>query len=56
MEYPNVGPLIGAVVSSGLATLSELQTIYGTEDAYDILEIASVNAHNRRVLNKREER
>jgi hypothetical protein len=29
-----------------LATLHELQTVYGTKDLYDLLEIAAVDAHN----------
>jgi hypothetical protein len=45
--------VIGAIVSSGKASLIELQTVYGLEDAYDLLEVISVDAHNRRVMNKR---
>jgi hypothetical protein len=41
------------VVTSGYATLAELDTIYGVEDVYDLLEISSINAHNTRVLAKR---
>lgn len=37
-------------MTSGFATLAELQTIYGVEDLYDFLEISSINAHNTRVL------
>ena len=35
------------VVSSGLATLHELQTVYGVEDCYNLAEIVSVDTHNR---------
>lgn len=42
--------LIGAIVSSGKATLHELQTVYGLADAYDLLEVLVVDAHNQRVL------
>ena len=35
------------VVSSGLATLHELQTVYGVEDCYNLAEIVSVDNHNR---------
>ena len=52
-DYVNVSPIIGAVVSSKLATLHELQTVYGAEDAYDLLEIATVDSHNQRLLNTR---
>jgi hypothetical protein len=37
-------------------TLRELQTVYGLEDAYDLLEIRLVNAHNERVIAERERR
>jgi hypothetical protein len=36
-------------VSSRLATLHELSTVYGTEDLYDLLEILTVDAHNQRL-------
>ncbi len=48
--YPNLGDLIGTIVSSGRATLYELQTVYGTEDAYDLIEVVIIDAHNQRVL------
>ena len=53
LEYSNVPPIIGAVVSSGKATLCELQTLYSVQDAHDMLEVISVDAHNRRVANRR---
>ncbi|MGX2974497.1 hypothetical protein ACWIUH_05875 [Ursidibacter arcticus] len=40
--------VVGAVVSSKLATLHELQTIYGLEDALDLIEVSSVDAYNHR--------
>lgn len=40
------------MVSSRLATLAELQTIYGGEDLRNFLEVIMVDAHNRRVINK----
>lgn len=43
------------MISSGLATLHELGTVYSVEDAHDLLEIATVDGHNRRVLRKQEE-
>jgi hypothetical protein len=45
------GP-IGSVISSGHATLHELQSVYGTEDMYDMLEIIVVNNHNRQLMDK----
>jgi hypothetical protein len=53
-EYENVPTLIGALVSAKLATLHELQTVYGLEDAYNLLEILLVDRHNERVLNDRD--
>ena len=41
---------VGTVVSSKLAKLVELQTIYSVEDLYDFLEIITVDAHNQRVV------
>lgn len=40
---------VGAVVTGGLATMHELQTVYGTEGLYDLLEVLVVNGHNQRV-------
>lgn len=44
---------IGAVVSRRLATLHELQTVYGQEDLHDLLEIIIVDSHNERVASQR---
>lgn len=52
LEYVNVPPGIGAVVSRGLATLNELDTIYGTKDLYDMMEILAIDTHNTNLLNK----
>jgi hypothetical protein len=46
---------IGVVVSSGHAKLFELQTIYGTRDLYDFLEIIAVDLENRRRLSRARE-
>jgi hypothetical protein len=43
------------VVSKGKATLHELDTVYSTEDLYDMLEIISVDSHNYYILNKPKE-
>lgn len=34
------------IVSRRLATLAELQTIYGVEDAYTLLEVGAVDDYN----------
>jgi hypothetical protein len=46
MDYVNVPPSIGFVVTGGLATLAELQSVYGLEDLWDLIEIHAVNCHN----------
>jgi hypothetical protein len=50
VEYRNVPQVIGAVLSRGLATLRDLDEHYSVEDCYDLLEVATVDAHNRRLL------
>jgi hypothetical protein len=42
-------------VSSRLATLYELDELYGTEDLYLLLEVLTVDAHNTRVANERDQ-
>ncbi len=44
--------MIAVVVSSRLATMIELDTVYGTEDLHDFLEIIAVDSHNRRVMSE----
>jgi hypothetical protein len=44
----NVPRAIGAVISSRLATMHELDTVLGAEDAYRLLEIVAVDAYNQR--------
>jgi hypothetical protein len=39
-----------------MATLHELDTVYGVEDVYDMLEIITVDGENRRRVNKMQER
>lgn len=50
MSYPNLSPQIGTVVGSKLATLHELQTIYGSEDLFDLHEVILVKLHNENVI------
>lgn len=44
--------LIGTLVSSKIATLHELQTVYGSLDAHNLLEIVMIDAHNERTLSE----
>jgi len=39
------------VVSSRLATLHELDTVYGIEDLWSLLEVITVDNHNTRLAN-----
>jgi hypothetical protein len=39
----------------GGGMMRDMATVLSIEDCYDLLEIAAVDAHNRRVLRKREE-
>ncbi len=52
-EYFNIPQTIGAVITSGKATLYELDSIYGVEDLYDLLEVLIVNAHNEQIASNR---
>lgn len=36
-----------------MATLHDLQTVYSVEDCYDMIEIALVDAHNRKIAQPR---
>lgn len=38
-------------MSSRLATLFELDTVYGSEDLYALLEIVAVDRHNQALAN-----
>ncbi|OMQ49987.1 transcription elongation factor GreA [Burkholderia pseudomallei] len=53
IAYPNVPRTIGAVVSRRLATLHELQTVYGQDDLHDLLEIILVDSHNERIATEK---
>lgn len=48
----NVTAKIAIVIRSKLATLAELESVYALRDLYDLLEIAAVDAYNRRVADK----
>lgn len=52
IEYRNVPPLIASVLSTGMTTLHELDTVYGVEDIFDMLEVSTVNSYNRRIVQK----
>lgn len=43
---------IATVISGKLATLIELQTVYGVQDMWDLLEVITVDNNNARVMNE----
>lgn len=51
--YANIPSIIGLIVSKRYATLHELKTIIGMAEAYDILEIISVDAYNAYLASKK---
>jgi hypothetical protein len=54
VELANVPKLIGTLVMHNMATLYELQTVYGVQDAWDLLEILAVNKENERRLTRKQ--
>ena len=42
----NVPAIIGTLVSKQVARLVDLQSVYGVKDAYDLLEICTVDDYN----------
>jgi hypothetical protein len=46
-----VPQVIGTVVSRRLATLHELETVYGSQDLYDLMDIIMVDDYNQGVIN-----
>jgi len=48
IRYENVPPLLGGLISGGMASMWELQSVYGILDAYNLLEIMTVDDHNER--------
>ncbi len=52
VEYTNIPHVVGVVVSSRLATLHELSTVYGLEDMWLLLEVHQVDMHNTNLMNK----
>ena len=55
IDYPNVPPMIGMAISGRPELLVALNTVLSVEDLHDILEVIAVDAHNRRILRKKDE-
>jgi len=45
--------IIGLLVSRRLATLIDLQTVYSAQDAYNLLEIMTVDSYNDHLARKK---
>ena len=50
IQYPTVPGIVGVVISKGMATLFELQTVYSLDDLYDMYEVILVNNYNESLL------
>lgn len=50
IDYVNLPPMIGMVISESKATLCELQSVYGVGDLFNLCEVIAVDGYNRRVL------
>ena len=53
VEYQATPQTIATVVSSRLATLHELDTVYGVEDMWILLEIHAVDRHNAYIVSQK---
>lgn len=51
IDCSNITSVISTLVSRKYATLHELDTEYSVQDAYDILEIITVDAYNKKNFN-----
>lgn len=56
IDYVNMPRMIGALHSGKYATLHELQTVYGILDAYNLLEVMTVDNVNHRKAVKHAQR
>lgn len=54
-DYVNIPKTIATVISSRLATLIELDTVYGVEDLWRLLEVITVDSYNEMVVKKASE-
>lgn len=54
IDYVNLPPMCGMVISAGKATLYELQSVYGVGDLFNLCEVIAIDSYNRREMNKSE--
>lgn len=48
----NLSAVIGTLLSKRMATLHELDTVYGVRDVYDMLEVITVDDYNNALANR----
>lgn len=48
----NLSAVIGTLLSKRMATLHELDTVYGVKDVYDMLEVITVDDYNNALANR----
>jgi hypothetical protein len=52
-EYRNLGSgAVGSVISAKLATLHELDTVYGVADLYKLVEVIRIDTFNQKLAHK----
>ena len=44
--------MIGTLIAKRIATMHELDTVYGTKDIYDMLEIVAIDDYNNALLKR----
>lgn len=54
LDYPNVPPSIGMVVSRDLKMIEPLNATISVEELHDLLEIIVIDGHNARQIAKAE--
>ena len=48
----NISAVVGTLLSKRMVTLHELDTVYGVQDVYDMLEVITVDDYNNALANR----
>ncbi len=48
----NISAPIATLLSKRMATLHELDTVYGVQDVYDMLEVVTIDDYNNALANR----
>ena len=51
-EYLNISAPVATLLSKRMATLHELDTVYGVRDVYDMLEVITIDDYNNALANR----